>query len=60
MAPEEHKSRHIELHKCLDELAADFCRQTGKLPSLASIMDLIQWSHGQTEEPTEDLKFPPL
>lgn len=53
MTPEEHKQRHQELHRALDELAADFFGQTGKLPSQSTIMELIQWSHQQTISPTE-------
>lgn len=33
MTLEEHKKRHIELHKALDELLADFIANTGKFPS---------------------------
>ncbi len=33
LTPEEHRERHVLLHKNLDELAADFIAQTTKLPS---------------------------
>jgi hypothetical protein len=53
MTPEEHKKRHQELHKALDELAADFMSQTGRLVSQTTVMELIQWSYHQTIRPTE-------
>lgn len=52
MTPEEHKQRHIELHKMLDELIADFISQTGKMPSKTTVMELMQWSYQQTLDPT--------
>lgn len=48
---EEHKQRHAELHAALDELLADWLTQTGKLPSKATIWELIEWSHNQTLDP---------
>ena len=51
MTDEEHKQRHIELHRMLDELVADYFTHTGKLFTSSSIMDLIQWSHQQTIQP---------
>ena len=48
----EHKKRHVELHRSLDELVADFVAQTGRLPSETTIMDLMRWSHEQTIAPT--------
>ena len=53
MTPIEHKKRHEELHKALDELVADFIRHTDKMLSATSVMQLIQWSHQQTQNPTE-------
>ena len=50
---EEHKKRHIELHKSLDELSADFIRHTGKRPSQTTIIELMKWSYEQTQKPTE-------
>jgi hypothetical protein len=50
---EEHKARHVKLHTMLDELLADFIGQTGKRPSTATCLELLQWSHEQTERPTE-------
>ena len=52
MTPEEHKQKHKELHRALDELLADFIEQTGLLPSDTSILTLVQWSYGQTIIPT--------
>ena len=51
--PKEHKERHVELHKALDELIADFISHTSKLPSDTSLMELMKWSHQQMMEPTE-------
>ncbi len=53
MTPEEHKTRHVELHTAFDELLADWISHTGCLPSQESVMVLMEWSHGQTQEPTE-------
>ena len=50
---EEHKDKHIMLHRQLDELASDFLRHTGKLPSDTTVMELLQWSSKQTINPTE-------
>lgn len=52
-SPEEHKARHIELHRALDELAADWMRHTGKHMSSATVLELLEWSHKQTKNPTE-------
>ena len=51
--PEQHKARHVELHRMLDELVADWIGHTGKRPSTSSVMDLMQWAHEQTLNPTE-------
>lgn len=53
MNKEEHKKRHEELHRALDELLADFIDHTGKLPSTATVMELVQWSHTQLTDPDE-------
>lgn len=53
METEQHKKRHEELHKCLDELVADFIGQTGKLPSKTTVLELMEWSAQQTKEPTD-------
>lgn len=44
---EEHRKRHEELHKYLDELVADFIDKTGKLPSKTTIFELMLWSSNQ-------------
>jgi hypothetical protein len=53
---ETHKQRHIELHGALDELVADFIAH-GKIgehrPSETTVMELMKWSHQQTQDPTE-------
>ena len=49
---EEHKLRHQQLHKALDELSTDFVRHNeGKLCSKITIMELIAWSYKQCEFP---------
>lgn len=53
MTPEEHKERHIKLHKMFDELLADFIGDTGKMPSKTPILELLNWSYEQTQNPTE-------
>lgn len=52
MTSEEHKQRHIELHRYFDELLADWINHTNGLPSTATVLDLMEWSHSQTIEPT--------
>lgn len=51
MTSDEHKQRHVELHRAFDELLADWIAQTGKLPSQHTVMDLLTWSFRQTLEP---------
>lgn len=48
-----HRERHIELHRNLDELCADWAahQPMGKLFSNSTIMELIEWSHKQTQNP---------
>jgi len=48
-----HIRRHQELHRSLDELVADMMYHTGHLPSKTSLMQLMEWSNSQTENPTE-------
>lgn len=50
---QDHKERHILLHKYFDELLADFIDHIQKLPSETSIMELAQWSYNETIKPTE-------
>lgn len=53
MIDEKHRLRHEALHKNFDELIADFIGHTGKLPSKTTAMELMDWSHKQTINPTE-------
>ena len=50
---EEHKIRHVELHKALDELVADFINHTENMPSKTTLFELMEWSFEQTKNPTE-------
>lgn len=62
---EEHRQRHLELHRALDELAADWALhhvkaaprygEQLKLFSNTTIEELMAWSHQQTIEPDEEL-----
>jgi hypothetical protein len=48
-----HRQRHQDLHQSLDELAADFIVQhPSRLLSTTTVMQLLEWSRGQTENPT--------
>jgi len=49
MNEQEHRAKHQKLHEALDELAADYMSQTGKLLSETTVMELMQWSHEQTK-----------
>lgn len=53
MTRQEHIDRHVMLHQRLDELIADFIAHTTALPSQTTVLELMQWSHGQTQDPTE-------
>lgn len=53
LTPDEHKKRHEQLHKALDELVADWIDHTGRLPSKATVFELMRWSFHQCENPTE-------
>ena len=55
MTPEEHKARHVELHKALDELFADFiaAHPTEHSFTKMPIMRLLQWSNLQATAPDE-------
>ena len=54
----EHKQRHAELHKMLDELVADWITQTHSSPSRSSVMDLLRWATQQAEYPDHDFGMP--
>ena len=49
---EQHKRRHLELHRMLDELLADYIEHTNKLLS-SSLRELMEWSFKQTKNPDE-------
>ncbi len=51
--PYTHKQRHIELHNSLYELAADYLTHTKNRPSKTTVLELMEWSHQQTINPTE-------
>ncbi len=53
MTMAEHKARHIELHKNLDELMADWINHTGVFHLGIPIMELMAWSYKQTIKPDE-------
>lgn len=57
MKPAEHKKRHIELHKALDELFADFIIHYPNEIHFTQmpIIKLLEWSYQQTLEPTEKI-----
>jgi hypothetical protein len=42
MTKEEHKQRHIELHKKLDELVADYIMHTDKMITNTTLQQLIE------------------
>ncbi len=59
MTPEEHKQRHQELHKALDELVADWIDKAPppsrlQLPSEHTIMELMEWASRQAKEPEHE------
>lgn len=53
MNRDEHIKRHEELHKAVDELAADYMyHNRRKLLSETTVLDLLKWSNEQTKNPT--------
>lgn len=51
---ERHRIRHVTLHRMVDELASDYARHhPDALLSETTVMQLLQWSHTQTLDPTE-------
>ena len=60
--PEKHRLRHVELHTTLDELhttldelIADWLQHNPKVRmSKDTVLDLMSWSHRQTEAETLD------
>jgi hypothetical protein len=58
MTREEHAARHVELHRALDELLADFVdHHLSKVPYKGlddtNLLELMEWSHRQTTDPDE-------
>lgn len=52
---DEHIKRHQVLHEALDELAADYMTHNrGKILSQTTVLELMQWSNGQTKNPTRN------
>lgn len=57
---EEHRKRHVLLHRMLDELAADWIWEAEGMPSRATVAELMLWSHEQTINPSDkDGRFLP-
>jgi len=56
MTRKQHIARHKKLHKCLDELLADWLSHTGKFLTKTTVMEFLQWSFRQTKNPTERKK----
>ena len=58
MSEEEHRLRHVALHNSFDELLADYMthtkREGGEQITQRPIIDLLQWSYKQTQEPDEN------
>jgi hypothetical protein len=53
MTLDDHRERHQELHRRLDELIADYLTQVkGAMLTTSSLMDLVKWSNRQTIAPT--------
>lgn len=53
MTPEEHKEIHIQLHKSLDQLLADYITHVKDSSIDDSIYTLLKWSYEQTLNPSE-------
>lgn len=53
MTYEQHREIHVVLHQQFDKLLADFIAHTDKLPSRTTVLELMEWSHQQTIDPTE-------
>jgi hypothetical protein len=54
---EQHRKRHIELHKAVDELFADFISHHPDESGFTQkpIIELIEWAYKQTINPTEEI-----
>lgn len=55
MTHDEHRDRHVLLHREFDELLADYMRHHPKQHRFLDmpISELMEWSFQQTQEPTE-------
>jgi len=54
MTREQHRQRHLLLHRYLDELLADFLMQNqGAFPSKTPLLTLMKWSADQCTFPTD-------
>jgi hypothetical protein len=56
MNEDQHRERHIELHKALDELFADYIihhPEENRFTDMP-VMRLLEWAHEQTLHPTKD------
>ena len=51
LTPEEHQKRHVELHRAIDELLADWLAHMPDASIDRAIIDLVQWSYKQTLSP---------
>ncbi len=59
-AREVHRKRHARLHADFDELLADYlAHHPEKRPSTTILVELMEWSSRQTEEPDELVGFAP-
>ena len=56
MTPKQHKRRHQTLHRCLDELFADFITHSERKSGFtkAPIAELLAWAHKQATEPDHE------
>jgi len=54
MTKETHIEKHKELHRSLDELMGDFFGCTKKFASQTTLMEFLEWSFAQTENPTSE------
>ncbi len=48
----EHRERHVELHRALDELMADWFRHVPSAGIYREVIDLATWSNEQQKNPT--------
>lgn len=54
MTEQEHAERHKVLHRCLDELIADWIGSgPRRYPTKCTIYELMKWSNGQTKKPDD-------